>query len=271
MVQTYICSPISRVEDERFLTGKATFVDDIKLPDMLHAAVLRSPHAHARIRSIDTSKARAIAGVVEVFTAADISSMSKPIPIRLYPLPGLEKFLQLPLATDVVRHVGEAVALAVAESRYLAEDALDVIEVTYEPLTPVVDMEESLADQVLVHEGPGTNLAAHYTFSIGDVKAAFESADYTRKERFKIHRHTGNPMETRGLIASYDTTKGDLTVWGPTKVTHYNRGVLSSMMDIPEEKIHFIEPDVGGGFGIRGEFYPEDLLVPSRHQSWAAQ
>ena len=261
MVQTYIGSPIRRKEDERFLTGKATFVDDIKLPGMLHAAVLRSPHAHAKIRSIDTSKARAIAGVVEVFTAADISAMSE-IPIRLYPLPGLEKYLQLPLATDVVRHAGEAVAFAVAESRYLAEDALDAIEVAYEPLTPVVDMEESLLDQVLVHEGPGTNLATQYIISIGDVKAAFESAHYTRKERFKIHRHTGNPMETRGLIASYDTTTSDLTVWGPTKVTHYNRGVLSSMMDIPEEKIHFIEPDVGGGFGIRGEFYPEDFLVP---------
>ena len=262
MVQTYIGSPISRVEDERFLTGKANFVDDVKLPGILHAAVLRSPHAHAKIRSIDTSKARTIAGVVEVYTVADISSMSNPIPIRLYPLPGLERFLQSPLATDKVRHVGEAVALAVAESRYLAEDALDAIEVTYEPLTPLVDMEESLLDQVLVHEGPGTNLATQYIISIGDVKAAFESADYTRKERFKIHRHTGNPMETRGLVARYDTTNGDLTVWGPTKVTHYNRGVLSSMMDIPEEKIHFIEPDVGGGFGIRGEFYPEDFLVP---------
>ena len=262
MTQTYIGSPIRRKEDIRFLTGKATFVDDIKLPNMLHAAFLRNPHAHARIRGIDATRALAIPGIVAVFTFEDIASLAKPIPIRLYPLPGLERVLQYPLAQDVVRYVGEPVAIVVAESRYLAEDGIDAIEVTYEPLPAISDMRESLRDQVLVHEERGTNLAAGYTISVGDIDEAFRTAEYTRKEVFKTHRHTGNPLETRGLIATYDADSGDLTIWGPTKVPHFNRELLSGLIEIPEDKIRFIEPDVGGGFGIRGEFYPEDFVVP---------
>ena len=262
MVQTYIGKPIVRREDPRFLTGQAAFVDDVKLPGMLHAAFLRSPHPHARLQSIDAVEATAIPGVVAVFTFDDFAEHAKPIPVRLYPLPGLEPFLQYPLAQDKVRYVGEPVAMVVAESRYVAEDALDAIEVTYEPLPAVVDLEESLRDQVIIHEGTGTNLAAHFTVSTGDVEAAFRTADYTRKERFKTHRHTGNPLETRGLIAEYDAGIDELTLWGETKVPHFNREVLSSLLEFPTEKIHFIEQDVGGGFGIRGEFYPEDFLVP---------
>ncbi len=265
MVETYIGAPIRRKEDIRFITGRATFVDDVKVENVLHAAILRSPHAHAWLKSIDTSKALEIPGVVAVFTFQDIASIAQPIALRMYPLPGLERYLQLPLASDKVRYVGEPIAVAVAKSRYLAEDALDEIEVTYEPLPAVVDIPQALRDDVLVHEHTGTNLAAHFTISIGDAEEAFRTAEYTRKESFKLHRHTGNPMETRGLVASYQPGTGDLTVWGPTKVPHFNRGVLASMLDMPEERIHFIEPDVGGGFGIRGEFYPEDFLVP-----WAA-
>jgi carbon-monoxide dehydrogenase large subunit len=262
MDQTYIGAPIKRREDFRLLTGKATFTDDIKLPQMLHAAILRSPHAHARIASIDATAAQAIPGVVAIFTFQDLAPFAKPIPIRLYPLPGLERFLQYPLARDRVRYMGDPVAVVVAENRYLAEDALDAIDVTYEPLPTVVDVRQALRDHIVIHEEVGTNLASQYTLAIGDVDEAFRTAAYTRKETFKVHRHTGNPLETRGLVASYDAGRGEFTVWGPTKVPHFNRAILASFLDIPESRLHFIEPDVGGGFGIRGEFYPEDVLIP---------
>ncbi len=262
MTQTYIGASIRRREDVRFLTGTAKFIDDVKVPQMLHAAILRSSHAHARIKSIKTTNALAIPGVVEVMTFEDIAPVAKPIPIRMYALPGLERYLQHPLAHEKVRYVGEPLAVAVAETRYLAEDALDAIDITYEVLPAVVSLHEALRDEVLVHEENGTNLAARHSILIGDVETAFRQAEYTRREEFKVHRHTGNPLETRGLVASHDRGRGELTVWGPTKVPHFNRAVLSSFLNLPEQKIHFIEPDVGGGFGIRGEFYPEDFLIP---------
>jgi carbon-monoxide dehydrogenase large subunit len=262
MAPTYIGAPIKRQEDIRFLTGRATFVDDIKLPHMLHAALLRSPQAHARLTGLDATRALAMPGVVAVLTFQDIAPYAKPIPVRLYPLPGLERFLQYSLARDKVRYVGEPVAVVVAVSRYVAEDALDAIDVTYESLPVLVEVHTALRDQVVLHEEQGTNLASRYTLTIGDVEAMFRSAPYTRKETFRVHRHTGNPLETRGLVASYDAGRGELSVWGPTKVPHFNRAVLASFLDMPEPKIHFIEPDVGGGFGIRGEFYPEDFLIP---------
>jgi carbon-monoxide dehydrogenase large subunit len=262
MAQTYIGAPVRRREDVRFLTGTATFVDDIKLPYMLHAAILRSPQAHARIMAIDASRALAIPGVRAVFTFQDIAPYAKPIPIRLYPLAGLEHFLQYPLAHEKVRYVGEPVAVVVASNRYVAEDALDAIEVSYEALPAVVRMPDALRDDTVLHEDQGTNLAAQYTVNVGDIEAAWQAADYTRTATFAVHRHTGNPLETRGLVASYHAGRGELSVWGPTKVPHFNRAILASMLGMPEPKIRFIEPDVGGGFGIRGEFYPEDFLVP---------
>ena len=262
MAQTYIGAPIRRREDVRFLTGKATFVDDIKLPHMLHAAIVRSPQGHARITAIDAAPALAIPGVVAVFTFQDIAPHVKPIPIRLYPLPGLERFLQYPLANDKVRYVGEPVAVVIATSRYVAEDALDAMVVHYEPLPAVVRLPDALRNESVLHEAQGTNLAARYTVNVGDLEAVWQAAEYTRKATFAVHRHTGNPLETRGAVASYDAGRGDLSVWGPTKVTHFNRAILASMLAMPESKIHFIEPDVGGGFGIRGEFYPEDFLIP---------
>ncbi len=262
MEQQYIGVPVRRKEDVRFLTGRGQYVDDLKFPGMLHAAILRSPHAHARIAAIDGSGVLAIPGVRAVYTFEDIASLAKPIPVRVFALSGLEEYLQLPLARDKVRYAGEPVAVVVADSKYLAEDALEAVQVTYEPLPVLVDMDQSLKDRVVVHEAAGSNLAGHTTISTGDTDAVFRNAEYTRKERFKTNRHTGNPMETRGLIADFDAESGDVTVWGPTKVPHFNRAILSSHLDIPEEKIHFIEPDVGGGFGIRGEFYPEDFLIP---------
>lgn len=262
MIKPYIGAPIKRREDIRFMTGKATYADDVKLPHMLHAAILRSPHAHARIVSIDTTKARTIPGVASVFTLQDIGELAVPVPMRMYELPGLERYLQPLLAHRKVRYVGEPVVVAVAESRYLAEDALDAIEVVYEDLPEVMDVHESMRNKILIHEETGTNLAAVHEISIGDAAGAFTDADYTRREEFQVHRHTGNPLETRGLVAQFDAGRKDLTVWGMTKLLHYNRQVIASFLKLPEHRVHFIENDVGGGFGIRGELYPEDFLVP---------
>ena len=231
---------ITRKEDVRFLTGKATYTDDIKAHHLLHAAILRSPHPHARILSIDSSKALELQGVVAAFTFQDIADTVEPrrIPIRVSTNPELEPFLQYPLASDKVRFVGEAVAVVVAESRPLAEDALDLIDVRYEPLPAVVDVEDSLKGESLLFEEHGSNSVVDYTMDIGDYGEAARTADYTRKERFRVHRHTGNPMETRGLMASYDVGRDELTVWGETKVPHFNRGVLSRLLQMPEHRIH---------------------------------
>jgi aerobic carbon-monoxide dehydrogenase large subunit len=153
---------------------------------MLHAAILRSPHAHARIIAIDATQALALPGVVAVFTFQDIAPLAKPIPLRLYPLPGLEQFLQYPLARDKVRYVGEPLAIVVAESRYLAEDGLDAMDVTYEPLPVVTDVRQALQQQIIIHEAPATNLASRYTLALGDIEEAFHRATYTRKEVFKV-------------------------------------------------------------------------------------
>ena len=251
-----------RREDVRFVTGQGRYLDDIRLPDMLHAAILRSPHAHARVRRIDASAALALDGVEAVFTFADMADLAKTIPMRVFPLPGLDDYLQTPLSADVVRHAGEAVAVVVARSRYLAEDAIDLVDVDYEPLPSVTTVSEALSDSVIVHPDNGSNLAGSAEINVGDVEAAFRDAEYTRREEFRTNRHTANPMETRGLVASYDTSDGHMRVWGPTKVSHTNRAILARHLEIEEERIHFIEPDVGGGFGVRGEFYAEDFLIP---------
>ena len=260
--QSYIGAPIRRREDVRFVTGTGQYLDDIRLPGMLHAAILRSPHSHARVRGIDTTAALALDGVVAVFTHADMAELLKPIPMRVFPLPGLDNYLQRPLSGDTVRHAGEAVAVVVAGSRYIAEDALDLIEVDYEPLTAVTTIDEALKDSVLVHPVNDSNLAGSAEISVGDVESAFREAEYVRREQFSTNRHTANPMETRGLVASYDASDGHMRVWGPTKVSHTNRAILARHLEIDEERIHFIEPDVGGGFGVRGEFYAEDFLIP---------
>ncbi len=264
MPQPYIGAAIRRKEDRRFLTGTGQFVDDVKLPNMVHAAVVRSPHAHARIVNIDTRAAQRMDGVIAVLTYRDMEAQvtPRPIPLRNRSYPGIERFLQYPLPHHKVRYAGEPVAVVIAASRYVAEDALDGVRVDYEPLTAVVDVWQSMRDEVLLFEEHGTNVAYAFASALGDVDQAFRQADYTRKETLRCHRHTANPMETRGLVARYDPGRQALTVWGETKVPHFNRGVLASMLDLPEHRIHFIEPDVGGGFGVRGEFYPENFLIP---------
>ena len=259
----FIGQRVKRKEDPRFLRGEGNYVDDIQLHGMAHAALLRSPHAHARIRAVNTQEALRIPGVLSVITFQDISHLAKPIPMRLEVHPSFVPYLQYPLAKETVRYVGEPVAVVVADSRYVAEDALECIQTDYEPLPAVVNTRSAVkADAVRVHEQTAGNLAGCGVVDLGDVAGAFRRAELSFSEQFTIQRHTGMPMETRGLIAEYNRGTKVLTVWGPTKVPYFNRSVLATFLGLPEHGIHFIEPDVGGGFGVRGEFYPEDFLIP---------
>jgi carbon-monoxide dehydrogenase large subunit len=243
----WIGRAVPRSEDLRFVTGRGRYVDDLDFPGMLHAVVVRSAHAHARLRGIDATAALALPGVAAVLTFADIAACAAPIPIRTGPLEGTERFLQRPLAEDRVRYVGEPVALVVARDRYAAEDAAERVAVEYDPLPAVVDA--AVAER-----------ACHYRVGLGDVDAAFAAADYVRTETFRCQRHGAVPMETRGLVCREH--EGRLEVWGATKVPFWNRRTLAAMLGRPVESIELIEVDVGGSFGARGEFYPEDLLIP---------
>jgi aerobic carbon-monoxide dehydrogenase large subunit len=259
---TLVGQPIERAEDWRFLTGKGTFADDYEPAGTLHAAILRSPLAHGRISSIDTAAALRMRGVHGIFTAADIGDAVPVIPLRLAPISGFENYLQPVIARGKVRYAGEPVAVVVAESRAIAEDLLEAIELTLEPLDAVAEWQTAAADRCLLFEDNKTNVAARYTAQIGDADAAFRAADYVRRESFRAHRQTAAPMETRGIIAEWDADGGRLTVTAATKVTFFNRRALARMLGVSEAAIDMIELDVGGGFGVRGEFYPEDFLIP---------
>jgi aerobic carbon-monoxide dehydrogenase large subunit len=252
-----------RKEDLPLLTGRSCFVDDLHRPSALHAAILRSPHASARIVSIDASEALADPRVVDVITSADLPQPVARIPMRMYPLPGMELLLQPPLADGRVLYSGEPVAVVIAESRYAAEDAFDRIEVVYEPDEPLLDPYLALAPGApVLHPDAGSNLAGEIHIGWGDVEAAFEEADLVVRERLSCQRHGAVPLEPRGLVAELEPKSGRLTVWGAAKVVHTNRRILAGLLGMPEEQVRLVELDVGGGFGGRGEFYPEDFLIP---------
>ena len=251
---------LERMEDGRFLAGRGCFVDDLQFPAMLHAVVVRSQQASALLKGMNLDEVRSLAGVRAVFTFADIARYKAMIPIRLGPLPGFERYLQPPMASGRVRYVGEPIALVVADDRYLAEDAAEAMQVDYEPLAPVLGAEDGMRDASLVHPEVGTNVATRYTSSSGNAGAAFSGAKHRKKARFRCHRHSAMPLETRGLVV---VPAGErLALWGATKVNFQNRRVLAQMLGIPVESIEMLETDVGGSFGVRGEFYPEDFLIP---------
>ena len=251
-------SPIERVEDLRFLRGKGEYVDDITRPGLLHAVILRSAVAHGRIVAIDAGAALGRPGVHAVITAADIGSVPT-IPLRQEQLDAFRPFEQPVIATGKVRYVGEPVAVVVADSAALAEDAADAIVVDIAPL-PVVADRATAECGPLLFEAAGSNLAGTLTAVKGDADTAFRTAAYVRRERFQVQRHTAVPMELRGLIAQWED--GRLTVHGAAKVPFPNRRILAKQMGLPETAIRMVENDVGGGFGVRGEFYPEDFLIP---------
>ena len=265
MSQQAIGVSVLRKEDPRLLTGLGKYAGDVRLPGMLHGAVLRSPHPHARLGEVRCDKALSLPGVWALFTAADVRAIGK-IPVRLGQRATNPAALQLPLARDKVRYVGEPVAFVLAESRYLAEDALDLVEVEWEPLPAVADARHAIEPGApILHDALGSNVVYRLETKRGDGAAALARGDVRLRQQLAIQRHTGMPMETRGLTAAFDPGTGVLTLWGVAKVPHFNRRVLSDLLDYPEHLIHFLELEVGGGFGVRGEFYPEDLLVP-----WAA-
>jgi carbon-monoxide dehydrogenase large subunit len=244
-----IGEPVQRFEDLRLLRGRGSYVDDQRAEGMLHAAILRSPVAHGRIRSMSLENARRMRGVHAVLTAQDIAKTGPvpTIPLRLAPLPELVPFEQPVIAARELNYVGEPIAVVVADTLAIAEDALDAIELDIETLPAVVDCRDG-------------RLAIKYTATKGDALSA--SAPYRRKEKFAVQRHTAVCMEPRGLLARWDGAQTKLTVSGAAKVPFSTRRMLAKNMDLPEDCIDMLEPDVGGGFGVRGEFYPEDFLVP---------
>ena len=271
MTTRYFGAPVPRNEDRRLLTGQALFVDDVELPGMLHAAVLRSQVAHARIRTIDVSAALRRKGVVAVYTAHDLGAYWQPGPLLVPPPPiagiTFNQRTQVPLARDKVRHVGEPLALVIAESRYLAEDALADIAVDLEPVPAVVDLEQALAgDSVLVHDDVGSNVAAHVRQRKGDYAAAVARADHVIRRRLTYDRGASSPIETRGVVAQWDARANQLTVWDTTQAPVFIRNGLAGMLGLSERQVRVIAPFVGGGFGPKiMMFYPEEVLLP-----WAA-
>jgi len=257
----HVGEPIPRREDARLLKGQGRYVDDVHLEGMLHAALFRSAWPHGRIRGLDVAAAAALPGVAGVFTHADFGPM-QPIRSRIAAMPGFEDFLQLPLATDKVRYVGEPMAVVVATSAYIAEDAVSLITAEIEELPPVVNWAGASGAAVLIHEGAGTN-SSSIEVGRGDAGAAFETAHYVRRETFSVQRHTAVPVEARGLVAAWNANEQRMTVFGITKVPFFNRSMLATMLDLPQSSVIMKVGDAGGGFGVRGEFYPEDFLIPA--------
>ena len=258
----YVGRPVERIEDLRLLRGKGQYVDDLHIEGMLHASVLRSSVAHGRIRSIDVAEARKLPGVHAVIVAADIGRPVPNIPLRLWPLPTLTAYEQPVIAETKVRYVGEPLAVVVADSMAVAEDAAGLIEVDIEYLAPVTNTAEAHAPTALLYEEQGSNCSIVYTAQKGDAEAAFARAPYKRREQMSVQRHMAMTMETRGVLAEWNEETGKLRVFGAAKVLFFIRKTVASMLGLDEGDVDHFENDVGGGFGARGEFFPEDFLIP---------
>ena len=255
----FIGDRLLRKEDPRLVQGRGRYVGDIALPGMLHAAIVRSPHAHARIGAIDATRARTAPGVAGVVTFADLGDAARPLPI-VPPHRALSgKNFHL-LAGDRARFVGEAVAVVLADSRYAAEDARALIDVAYEPLPSVQD--PTAPGPARVHDDVPDNLAGRVTLSRGDVAAALRAAPRRANVTLTIGRAGGQPMETRGLVAEYNAMAELLTVWASTQVPHQVRQFICDVLSLEPHRVRVVAPDVGGGFGAKLIVYPEDVLIP---------
>lgn len=256
----YFGQPLKRVEDPRLIKGIASYVDDFKFPGMLHAAILRSPYAHAKILGIKTEAAKALPGVAAVFTGADINPACGLLPCAS-PMPDQQSPKHTVLASDRVYFVGHAVVVVVATSPGLARDALDLIEVDYDPLPVVVDPEKALAkESPLTHPNLKSNVAFTWCVANGDLEAAFAKADRVLKHRMIHQRLVPMAIEPRGCVASYHPGDGVLTLWTSTQIPHLIRTLLPGMIGIPENKIRVVAPEVGGGFGSKLNLYIEEAL-----------
>jgi aerobic carbon-monoxide dehydrogenase large subunit len=239
--------------------GRGTYVDDIQLPRMTYAAILRSPYAHARIRSINVDKAKALPGVVTVLTGADLQGKNVPCG---WTLPDMKVAPHPALAIGKVRYTGDAVAVVVAEERYIARDALDLIEVDFEPLPVVVDAEKAIQPGApQLHDEVPNNTTFVWKVGGGDVDRAFREAEVVVKQRIVNQRLIPNAIEPRGMVAQYNPGSGDLTLWTATQIPHLVRLLLSMVIGIPEHKVRVIAPEIGGGFGSKLYLYPEEVIV----------
>jgi aerobic carbon-monoxide dehydrogenase large subunit len=260
--------PVKRNEDRRLLTGQALFIDDVELPGMLHVAFLRSQVAHAKILRVDVSKALHRPGVVAAYTANDLGDYWRPGPLLVPPPPiaGIvfNERTQVPLAKHKIRHVGEPLAIVIAESRYIAEDALDDIDVELETLGAVVDLETALrAGSPLVHDDLRSNVSAHVRQVKGHYAAAAAKADRVIKRRFHYEHGISSPIETRGVVAQWDGRANQMTIWDTTQAPVFIRNGLAGMLGLNERQVRVIAPFVGGGFGPKiMMFYPEEVLLP---------
>ena len=251
---------VPRVEDGRLLTGRGRYVGDLAVPGALHVAFVRSPHAHARIGRIDLGRARSSDGVVACFTHGNLAPHARPIRAasrtRTYRATDLTA-----LADGVVRHQGEAVVAIVAESRYVAEDAADVVGIDWEPLPTVPDGRAGLAGAPFVHPAFGTNVILEREFRHGDVDRAFADAAVVVADRFRFHRHAAIAIENRACLATWEAADDQLTVWSATQIPGMVRDALAEILDLPAHRIRVVAPDVGGGFGMKSLLYPEEIAV----------
>jgi carbon-monoxide dehydrogenase large subunit len=250
-----------RKEDPPLITGRATFVDDIVLPGMVFAAFVRSPHAHARIASIDASGALAREDVRAVFTGDDLTDLAEPLPMAWAP-PGVSCFTpeHWPLARGTVKHVGDPVAVVIGDDRYTVVDAAELVAVEYEPLPVVMDPIAALQeDSPVIHEQLGTNTCHEWSFGGGDVTTALDEAEVVVERRIVNHRTAGAPIEPRAVLADYRA--GELTFYTTTQIPHLVRSFLSAQLALSEERIRVIAPEVGGGFGSKLQMYGEETLM----------
>ena len=263
MTTRVFSSGIRRREDPRLITGRAAYTDDIKLPGMAHAAILRSPYAHASISSIDTSAAASQPGVIAVFTAEDTEGALNGLPCAwLIPGSDLKTPAHPAIAKDKVRYVGDAVAVVVAESRYEAEDALEHIAVEYEPMGAVISPKEAAQDGApQLHDDVPNNIAFTWAVAGGDTDAAFEQADVTVGDTITLQRLIANAMEPRAAIAQWSAPMGELTLWSTSQNPHIARFLTSVVTGVPEHKIRVIAPEVGGGFGSKIPYYPDEAIT----------
>ncbi len=254
---------LKRKEDRRLLTGAGRFVGDLTRPAMAHLGLVRSPHAHARVVGIDGGPARRLPGVLAVLTVRDLPALAATVP-ALMKETGFRPYHHPVLAGDRVRHVGEAVAIVVADDPYRLADAVEGVAVEYEPLpVAAVPVIPPATPPAVVHDGWPGNLAATSASGVGDTARALAAADLVVEARLTYSRVTAMPMETRGVLAAPDGATGSLTVWTSTQVPFNVRSAVAAVLDLPEDLVRVIAPDVGGGFGGKGQVYPEDILVPA--------
>lgn len=263
MAQGMIGQSIKRREDKKYITGSATYVDDITMPGLLYAAFVRSPHAYARVKKIDVAAALQHPKAIDALTGAEALRLAGPMPVYSYrEATAIAKPEYRCLANDRVRFVGEPVAVVAATNRYAADDVAELVNIDYDPLEPLMDPEQSLSPEApKLHDNLANNVGLYISRQGGDMAAAFAEADFVFRKRFRMHRHVGCPIETRACIAQYNPGTGDLTLTCSTQIPHILKSHLAEILNFPELHIRVIAPDVGGGFGNKLQISPEYVAV----------